>query len=130
MRFTKYNHNPKNKKTGDCVIRAIAKAEGKEWLETYDELNALARKKYLMLNNSKCFDTNYLSKKYNTLYVKVYDEYRDRNRYKTVEELIDENPNKILIFSMSNHLSVAIRGELLDTWDCSRKNVRKCWVVK
>ena len=39
--FTKTNANPKNKRTNDCVIRAIALAENKTWLEVFDELAEL-----------------------------------------------------------------------------------------
>ena len=37
--YAEYNNNPQNKRVGDCVIRAIAKALGKEWNEIYIDLS-------------------------------------------------------------------------------------------
>ena len=34
MKFINYNANPKGRKTGDCVIRAIAFALNKSWIDT------------------------------------------------------------------------------------------------
>lgn len=33
--YSYYNENPKGKNTGDCTVRAISKATGKDWGETY-----------------------------------------------------------------------------------------------
>ena len=38
MLYIKYNANSKNKKTGDCVIRAICTALNKSWVDTYTDL--------------------------------------------------------------------------------------------
>ena len=34
MEFVNYNNNPKNKKTTDCVVRAISFALDKDYIET------------------------------------------------------------------------------------------------
>ena len=31
MKYIEYNMNPKNKKTGDCVVRSISFATNKKW---------------------------------------------------------------------------------------------------
>ena len=33
--YSYYNKNPRGKNVGDCTVRAISKATGKEWGETY-----------------------------------------------------------------------------------------------
>ena len=38
MSFIFYNPNPSGKRTGDCVIRAIAKATGQDWERAYTNL--------------------------------------------------------------------------------------------
>jgi hypothetical protein len=48
--FVNENVNPRGRKTGDCVIRAIAKAENKEWLGIFDALVAIAREAYSVPN--------------------------------------------------------------------------------
>ena len=35
MGFSYFNPNPEGKQVGDCTVRAIAKATGKGWDETY-----------------------------------------------------------------------------------------------
>lgn len=37
--YAEYNNNPQKKRVGDCVIRAIAKAMGKDWNEVYIDLS-------------------------------------------------------------------------------------------
>ena len=38
MIFEKYNKNPRNIKSSDCVVRAIATALNQSWLQTYNDL--------------------------------------------------------------------------------------------
>lgn len=53
MKFIKFNNNPKNNITKDCVIRAISFATNKSWEDTYRELTELGIKKGLILNDRK-----------------------------------------------------------------------------
>ena len=50
MNFIEFNINPKNKRTKDCVIRAIATATNSSWEYIYRELAELGIKKGLMIN--------------------------------------------------------------------------------
>ena len=36
--FVSYNPNPMGSKVGDCVVRALSKALGQKWEETYIDL--------------------------------------------------------------------------------------------
>lgn len=51
MEFVKFNQNPKQKRTTDCVIRAISFALGKTWEEVYRDLAEQGIKNGLMLND-------------------------------------------------------------------------------
>lgn len=53
--FHFFNANPKNNRTDDCVIRAIATATGKSWDEVLLDLTAFAQKYKLMPNDKKCY---------------------------------------------------------------------------
>ena len=33
--YREYNQNPKGKRVGDCVVRAVSRATGKTWEETF-----------------------------------------------------------------------------------------------
>lgn len=53
--FHFYNANPKDKRTSDCVVRAIATATGKPWEEVLQGLTEFALKYKLMPNDDKCY---------------------------------------------------------------------------
>jgi len=57
--FTFENVNPKNKRTGDCVVRAISKAMNKPWHEVIDEMIPYMHKYCSLLNEPTLF-TRYL----------------------------------------------------------------------
>lgn len=54
MQFVKFNNNPKQNKTNDCVIRAISFATNKSWEDVYNDLTKLGCKKALMPMIIKC----------------------------------------------------------------------------
>lgn len=122
--YLKLNVNPKNRRTGDCVIRAITKAAGKDWYEVFDGLCALARKKASVPTE-----------------VKIYGAYLEQNgfikqscspaageRRKTVKELAG-TLKKPAVVKVANH-AVAIdgRGNYVDIWDCGNKCAYTLWI--
>lgn len=124
MEFKKYNKNPKQwKHEGDCVVRAISTAMNQTWDETYMELCYLGRKKCMMPNSKKLYEA-YL--KQMGWEKHKMPRHLDRSRY-TVAEIIDENKNRTMIISMANHLTCAVDGTLIDTWDCRNKSVGNYW---
>ena len=126
MKYIKYNSNPGKRKSGDCVVRAIAKATGKEWLDTFDGLVKISRKHYTMPSEKFTF-TAYLKQEGFTMC--RMPKHADNRRY-TVEQFADENPQGIYIISVCKHLTVLIDGTLYDTWDCSRKAVGNYWTAE
>ena len=127
MKFIEFNINPKNKRTKDCVIRAIATATNKTWETVYRELTELGIKKGLMINdrnNWKAYLKNLGYEKQNM------PRREDRTRY-TLEEFCDEiaEDNKIYIVKVANHLTIVKEKNLYDTWNCSRKSVGNYWII-
>lgn len=123
--FKKLNVNPKGKKTGDCVIRAIAYAEGKEWLVVYDELSALARTLYTVPNNKDCYG-KYLDDKY----IKINAMVNIQGKKKRLTPSAMSKFNGTYIMQQSGHLTVIENGICVDSWDCSEKSAYKIWKVK
>ena len=128
MKFIQFNINPKNKRTKDCVIRAIATATNKTWESVYRELAELGIKKGLMINdrnNWKAYLKNLGYEKQNM------PRREDRTRY-TLEEFCDElaKPNVIYIVKVANHITVVKNKDLYDTWNCSRKSVGNYWIIE
>lgn len=122
--FIKENVNPKNKKTGDCVLRAIAKAEDKTWIKVFDELTEIARSKFTVLNNKDAYE--FYLKKYPTIEVK-YETSNGRFRY-TVKQVSEFKGTYIV--AVAGHLTCVIDGNIYDTWDCSKKSAYKIWRIK
>ena len=58
------------------------------------------------------------------------------NRYERVNvsglvgEVVGSLPNNILLISMNGHLTTAVYGVVLDSFDCRDRLVEYCWVVK
>lgn len=123
MIFKKFNNNPKETKTGDCVIRAIAQAEDKSWLQIYELLCGIGSIKYRMPNDKLVYEN--LLEKMGWVKHKM-PKHTDNTRYK-VEELINDNSNKSMIITVANHMTFAEKGVLIDTWDCRRKSVGNYW---
>ena len=125
MKFVKENVNPKNRKTGDCVIRAIAKAEGKEWVEVFDSLVEIARKRCSVPNSPDAYE-QYL-KKYETVKVMYTREDGKKKRYLAGEVC---GWDGVYVISLANHLTTVVDGALYDTWDCSQKSAYKIWKIR
>lgn len=53
--FHYHNQNPKNKRSSDCVVRAISTASDKSWDEVLDDLVIIAHKYKEMPNDTKCY---------------------------------------------------------------------------
>ena len=121
--FVKENINPSGKKNSDCVIRAIAKAEGKTWLDVFDTLTMIARTNYGVLNDSKIYG-EYLDK-YPTVTVKC--QVNGELKRLTVADVC--RLEGIYIVKIAKHLTVVIDGKCCDTWDCTQKSAYKIWKI-
>lgn len=118
MKFIKTNPHPEGKKTGDCVVRALAIAEGKNWLDVYDALCQIGRRIYDMPNGKRTYET-YLQEHG---YTKQRMPKHANGRRYTLKQLADERGGTIVV-SVARHLATIRDSELLDTWDCSHKCV-------
>lgn len=127
MKFINYNANPKGRKTGDCVIRAIAFALNKSWIDTYRGLFENTIKTFYSVSSKQNFKS-YLK----SLGIEMEKMPRklDGKRY-TVSEFCDEiaKPNMTYIISVANHLTCVRDKALVDTWNCGHKSVGNYWIV-
>ena len=126
MEFIKYNSNPKNKITNDCIIRAITIATNKRWEDVYRELTELGIRKGLMINDKKNWKA----------YIKMlgYEKQKtpkkeDNKRY-SIKEFYEElaETQQIYIVSIRSHLTIIKDKNLYDTWNCSNKCMGNYWV--
>jgi hypothetical protein len=122
--FKEYNAHPKGIKTGDCVVRAIATATNKDYLECRRELNQAKRE----LGYSSYKDTKFL-----------YEYLRDHPRliFKPVKgeprikgsDFTELHPKGTYILKMAGHITACIDGVILDTWDCTYRSVYTAWEI-
>lgn len=127
MEFIKYNNNPKQKRTNDCVIRALSLGLNKSWKDVYKDLTNLGIKKGLMLNDRNNWK-QYL-KDFGYKMEKMPKKLNGK-RY-TVEEFINELAynKQTYIIKIANHLTVVKDKKLYDTWNCKNKCVGNYWII-
>lgn len=118
-KFHYLNLNPKLRKTGDCVIRAIAGALGIPWKKASDMLYAMATSQYCEMSCIGCY-----SKLFDSLGFEEVDA-----EDMTVGELADRYSDDILIIRISGHLTFAKYGVVYDIWDCRDGRVDRAWIV-
>ena len=118
------NPHPKGIKTGDCVVRAVALAFDKDYLEARRELNKAKRElKFDSYKDAK-FIYDYL-KEYERLIIAVE---RGKPRMKAAE-FVWKYGKGTYIVKMAKHIACIKDGKLLDTWDSSEKTIYTAWKI-
>lgn len=124
--FLKLNYNPKEKKVGDCVIRALACATKQDWLKVYDDLVIIGREQY-DIPISRVVIGIYLKQlgwTKNKMPKKITgDTYR---RYR-LSEYCDTFKPKLMIASVANHFTCVEDGTIIDLWDCGDSSMGNYW---
>lgn len=119
----------KGKNVGDCVVRAICNATGKDYKEVYDAINALSK------NERTGTRKKDKSSSRDGVYKSTYKKYLESIGWKwiscmgigtgcTTHLSSKELPNGILIVQVTKHLTCIKNGILYDTYDCSREGTR------
>lgn len=127
IKFELKNVNPKNKKTTDCVIRALTVATGKTYYEVFDELYQLSIKTGWFINEKR------LEEKF--LEQNGFVKFKQPKKYdnsKCLAGEIDElvNKNDIVIIRVAGHLTVVKDYVLYDLWDCRYKTINNYYIKK
>ena len=116
---------------GDCVVRAIANATGKDYLEIYKRLKELAKKESVKHHRG-----HKQSSVRNGVFKETWKKYLDEIGWKHIitakigqAEKVHLNENelpqdKVMIVQVSKHLTCIKNGVIYDTYDCSRDGER------
>ena len=115
-------------KAGDCVVRAIAIAMGREYQHVIDDIEHLAVENERGAKKSRATKGVYTSKKW-------FREYMARLGWKFVPTMsigsgckvhlrAEELPSGTIICSVSKHYTTVINGVINDTFDPSRNGTR------
>ena len=126
-----FNPNPteKNDKStkGDCVIRALAIASDRTWIEAYDILADNARKTYNLPND--CI--NYTQVFENILGYKPKSVKVEKGKKRlNVLEFCKKHHKGRYILRVAHHLTAVVDGVCYDTWNTAERCVYRYWEVK
>ena len=125
MGFVYYNINPYGLREEDCVCRAITLAcELTLGLDYEDIQNKLYYTSQLLECEELCVCC------YKFLLDKVFEFPRIDCGGSTVGEFAEKNPKGIFIVRMAGHLSIIVRGNVHDIWNCSDRVITHCWQVE
>lgn len=119
-----YNPNPLSKQTGDCVIRAIARATGMPWGEVFLRLMLLAYERKEMPSE-------------NILWMKfLHDLGLTRTAIPdtcpdcyTIADFASDHPEGTYIVATGTHVVAVVSGDWYDTWDSGCKIPIYYWRV-
>lgn len=105
----------KAKDVGDCAVRAIANATGKDYKEVYNALKEINNGKSCRNGTPKKVDKKYIE----SLGWKWHPT-SGRGLGIQMHLNEDEVPTGTIIAAVSKHLTCVKNGVLYDTYDCSR----------
>jgi hypothetical protein len=122
--YKQYNAHPKGLKTTDCVVRAIATATHKDYLECRRELNHAKRK----LGFGSYKETKFLYKYLEHFPRLIFKAIKGEPRLKG-SDFTELHPNGTYILKMAGNVTCCKDGVILDTWDCSYRSVYTAWEI-
>lgn len=111
-RFSYYNPNPKGSRVGDCTVRAISRAIGKDWDATYAGLSAYGYMLCDMPSANHVWGA-YLKREGFKRYI-VDDHGKDLY---TVRDFCIDNPKGVYILAIEGHVVCVENGRYYDSWD-------------
>lgn len=118
-----YNPNPKKIETGDCVVRAICKATGKDWDTVYQELVEIGFELKVMPNSDTAWK-HYLSQ-HGFIEHKISN--KKGTKRPTVASFARTHPKGTFILRIANHIVTCVDGYYFDIWDCGDSSLYGFW---
>lgn len=121
MSYAYYNPNPEKKAVGDCAVRAISKALGQTWDETYVGLclEGFLRKDW---GNADAVWGPYLKARGFTRH------WMPEEDGCTVERFAEEHPAGTYVLSMpGRHVLTVVDGVIFDSWDSGKESPTYFW---
>ena len=120
--YIPYNPNPKCKNVGDCTVRALSKALGKEWEEVYAGLTAYGFMLADMPSANHVWGA-YLRKNGFSRYI-VDDHGQD---VYTVQDFCEDNPQGVYVLAIPGHVVCVEDGKYFDSWDSGKEIPMYFW---
>jgi hypothetical protein len=127
-RYRYYQPNKKDLKDeyGDCVIRALTKVTGKEWLQVFEELLPYARELQCMPNGKQCYESYLRDNGFE--YHGISN--KKGSKRPTVDSFTKENKEGTYFLRVANHCVAVVDGIYYDTWDSGDYCIYGYWKRK
>ena len=122
--FNKVNVNPLKKKVGDCSIRAISTATGKDWDIVFMDLCEIAFDLKCMPNGDEATDQYLKANNFVRIPIKI----TKGSKRPTVESFTKEHAQGTYVLRVANHMVAVKEGMYHDTWDSGTCCVYSYWV--
>lgn len=122
--WIKANPNPMKKEVPDCVIRAISIALNQPWLQTFDELCAVARRDFNMPSADTVWG--------HYLYLLGFEPFllpSSCPKCITVDQFTKEYPYGTYIIGTGSHAVAVINGNYYDSWDSGNEIPSFFWRI-
>ena len=116
-----HNVSPNGQRRNDCVVRALSLGLDLDYFDVEDLLIEIG-------DYYECEELCVCCYKYLLENIIGLKPYNGNNR--TVDEIVEENPDCILIIRVEGHLTCAIRGAIYDIFDPGDMIVDRYWIVE
>lgn len=122
--FRYYNNNPHQKKTEDCVIRAIAAGTGDSWEDTVRNLAEYMIKTGYMINTPDLYG-KYLK---SIGWIKQKQPIYPNKKKMKVGDFVKQFKGKAIIHVGKTHVSYVSDGKIWDIWNCEDEIMGIYWI--
>lgn len=116
MIYQSYNPNPYGKRVGDCTVRALAKATGQSWDDTYYELSAQGAEMADMPSADAVWGA-FLKRRGFKKHI-LPDSCPDCY---TAANFAYDHPRGVYVLAFGGHVATVKDGILYDAWDSSQE---------
>ena len=121
-RWVQFNPNPQRKSSGDCAVRAVAKALGISWDQAYSMLAAKGYALKDLPNANHVWGA--------VLRENGFDRWAVPNSCPdcyTAEEFATDHQEGIYVLGFGDHTAAVIDGQIFDSWDSSGEVPQYYW---
>ena len=112
MGYEYFNPNPKQNRVGDCTVRAIAKATGRDWESTYSALSTMG----FILSDMPSSNHVWGALLRRDGFKRFIVDDKGNDIY-TVKDFCRDNPKGTYILAINGHVVCVTDGIYYDTWD-------------
>lgn len=110
--YREYNSNPLGKRTGDCVIRAVAKVTGQDWEQAYINIAALGYEMADMPSTNAVWGAHLRG----VGFVREVIPNTCPDCY-TIRNFCADHPSGTFAVATGSHVVAVVDGDYYDTWD-------------